>query len=411
LYSRFDVNGTLQQATADGAGRATAGTYWGGNNIVVEEEAHVVNLNALGGPWRDFTAGVGLLGELGDQHGFGLVNNREGDPDDPLNPIEDEFGLASSRIERGRSEENLFLRYTAIPATVVFAEAKLKQERSAKFEEFTGHHEFLRDTDSAIDWQEYQGGFELSPWRWSSMHVSYKHRRRAADYDHERDEQPLGGGGKGYPAFITSRETDNDIFEARLVLRPASWIKASLAYRLANGDYRVGTDPVYVILNPANPPVLQTPGGQVWAGEQDVSTYSGNITLTPWRRWYFSGTITYQQSMTWTANYARPTVVPFDGDTYSVAASSTFVVSPLTDLTAGYTFSRARFAQNNFAQGLPLGLDYDLHSVQVGLTHRFGTNVTASAQYGFFQYDEPTSHGFNDYRAHMLFGTIGVRWP
>ena len=95
----------------------------------------------------------------------------------------------------------------------------------------------------------------------------------------------------------------------------------------------------------------------------------------------------------------------------SVAASSTFAVSARTDLTGGYSFSHARFGQHNFADGLPLGIDYDLHNVQVGVSHRVNANLTTSVQYGFFQYDEPTAHGFNDYTAHMVFGMVTLRLP
>jgi mono/diheme cytochrome c family protein len=410
-YSRFDSSRRFEQDTEDGAGRSAAGTFWAGHDLVVEEDAHVFNVNALAGPWRHASVGLGVMTEFSEQRGFGLINNREGDPDDPLNPIEDEFGLASSRIDRGRVEENLVARFTALPSTVLFAEARLKQERSGKFEEFTGHHEFLRDTDTAVDSQEYLTGFEVSPWRRASLHASYKHRRRAADYDDRRDEQPVGDAGTGYPAFLTARETETDILDLRLRLHPATWMKASLNYRLANGDFHASSDPVFVVINPANPPVLQTPGGRVLAGEHEFSNYGANLTVTPWRRWSLSTTFSVQDSTTWTASYARPTVVPFDGNTYSILASSTFIVSSRTDLSAGYSFSRSRFAQDNYGAGLPLGLDYDLHSVQAGVTHRISTNVSAGLQYGYFRYEEPTARGFNDYTAHLVFATIALRWP
>lgn len=195
------------------------------------------------------------------------------------------------------------------------------------------------------------------------------------------------------------------------MFRPASWIKAGLNYRLTQGDFHASSDPVFVVINPANPPVLQTPGGRVFSGEQDVSTYSANLTLTPWQRWSFSTTFSVQDSTTWTARYAQPVVVPFDGETCSLLASSTWIVSSRTDLSAGYSFSRSRFAQGNFSAGLPLGLDYDLHSFQAGLTHRLSTNVTTGLQYGYFRYEEPTARGFNDYTAHLIFATVALRWP
>jgi hypothetical protein len=208
--------------------------------------------------------------------------------------------------------------------------------------------------------------------------------------------------GDGYPGFIGSRQAERDIFETRLVLRPASWIKTTLSYQLALTDYDVHTDRT----NGTN-----TFGGHIFSGEYDSSTYSANVTITPWRRWYFSGTLSYEESRTWTADHVGATIVPYRGDTFSALASSTYVLSQNTDLFASYAYSRGRFGQHNTAAGLPLGIDYDSHSVQGGITHRFNTNITASVQYGFFDYGEPTAHGVNDYTAHMIFATLAIRLP
>src|SRR6185295_744089 len=56
LYSHLDAEATMNQNTADGAGRPAVGQFWFVNDVVLEEDAHVFNLNALGGPWSGFTA-------------------------------------------------------------------------------------------------------------------------------------------------------------------------------------------------------------------------------------------------------------------------------------------------------------------------------------------------------------------
>jgi hypothetical protein len=91
-------------------------------------------------------------------------------------------------------------------------------------------------------------------------------------------------------------------------------------------------------------------------------------------------------------------------------ASATYTLSTNTDLTANYMFARADYAQNNFAAGLTLGINYDWHTVQAGLTRRF-KNVTTNLQYGFYKYEEPTGGGFNDYTAHAVFATLTFHWP
>ena len=49
--------------------------------------------------------------------------------------------------------------------------------------------------------------------------------------------------------------------------------------------------------------------------------------------------------------------------------------------------------------------------VQGGIRQRVNTNITATVQYGFYKYDEPTSAGWSDYMAHLLFGAVTVRLP
>lgn len=412
LFTRFDADATLSQEVVDGSGQQVGTPMRGGApGIVLEETAQVFNANALFGPWDGFTVVAGVLNEWSDHQGFGQQNLADTDPDDPTGGVPRERAFVSSAIDRLIVEENLVLRYAAIPATVLFAEARLRQERSAKFEELDSkatnslHTQFLRETEQAIDWQEYKAGFQISPWSRLSFNASYTHRQHNADYDHERDRfaDSVGNTNAGYPAFIRSRETESDSVETRLALRPASWLKTTLSYRLALTDYDTTTD--------AGPtPLSTTAAGHVFAGEHDSATYSLNISITPARRWYFSTTLSYQESRTWTAERTN-SVAPYHGGVWNIAASSTFALNNRTDLTGSYSFSRARFGEHSPTDGLPLGIDYDLHSVQLGVSHRVNANVAAGVQYGFFQYDELTAHGFNDYTAHLIFGTVTLHWP
>ena len=404
LFTQLDAEATLEQKTTDGAGHVVSGPFGVADDIVLTESEHVFNANTLLGPWDGFTAALGVQNEWSQQHGFGHQNLSDADPNDPTAVETNAPGLVASDIDRLIVEENLALRYTAIPSTVLFAEARLRQERSAKYEELFGDHDFLRDTDANINWQEYKTGFEVSPWRWGSLNASYKHRRHDSHFHDDRDEQPHGASGQGYPAFIRSRETESDLIEARLALRPVTWLKTTLSYQLGLTDYDTVTDPAKQIR-------FQVPGGHIFAGEYDSATYSANVTVTPARRWYLSTTLSYQESRTRTFDNHSEAVAPYRGDTWSVVASSTFVLSERTDLTGSYSFSRSRFGQHNAADGLPLGIDYDLHGVQLGLTHRVNANISTGVQYGFFKYNEPTAGGFNDYTAHLIFGTFTVRLP
>jgi hypothetical protein len=81
------------------------------------------------------------------------------------------------------------------------------------------------------------------------------------------------------------------------------------------------------------------------------------------------------------------------------------------DMHGVYTFAYADYAQNNFAAGLPLGLEFRRHGIEAGVTRRWLKNVSTRLQYGLYKYDEPSSGGFTDYTAHAVFATLTLRWP
>jgi hypothetical protein len=111
-----------------------------------------------------------------------------------------------------------------------------------------------------------------------------------------------------------------------------------------------------------------------------------------------------------TAADGSPAVVPCRSDIYTVLANGIYVFSPTTDLFAGYSFSEANYGQNNFAGGLPLGIQYQQHSVQAGLCRRFGKNISARLQYRFDYYEEPSSGGAANYHANSVFGMLTFRF-
>jgi hypothetical protein len=102
--------------------------------------------------------------------------------------------------------------------------------------------------------------------------------------------------------------------------------------------------------------------------------------------------------------------VPYQGNTYTVLVNGTYVVNEFTDLFANYAFSAANYRQNNFAGGVPMGIEYQRNSAQVGVTRRLGKNTSARLQYRFDDYDEPSSGGQVNYRAHTVLATLTMQF-
>ena len=408
LYTHHDgtagLNVTTLLTPTATTGFASDDNFWTANAIVLEQQTHVLNYNVLLGPWKGLAFTASLQNEWMDQDGLGRANLEEQQPTGfPENNV-----LLRADLDKFSADERFAVRYTQIPFTVLFAETRFQQESYGQFEQQGGgHHDFLRDTDASSDLKEYRGGFSVSPWSRVSFNAQYRHQNKSSAYDHLRDlafvGQPFEGLNEGYSAFIRSRQIESDQVEAKLVLRPARWLKTTLSYQLLTSDYHTDTDPAFG--------GFASPGGTIFAGNYDASIYSVNATITPWRRLYLSTTLSYRDSRTATAQNQIPSVVPYRGDVYSVLSSATLVLTPRTDWTASYSFSRAAYGQMNLVAGLPVGVDYDMHTIQTGFTRRLKKHAAVGLQYGYFVYREPTSAGLRDYTAQAVFATLSLQWP
>jgi hypothetical protein len=342
-----------------------------------------------------------VLTEWTSQDGFGRANL-----DTIFPPI---FGFTNfapvtinSSYDRAMVEEAAALRYTGIPFTTLFADARLQQDSVGEAEQQQGGlHEFLRDTDATSNLRDLLVGFNTSPHRQISLSSHYRWYGKETDFDDQRDQAATGD---GYPAFIRWRETTTDEIEARLVIQTTPWLKNTLTYKRVGTDYETETDPVSLLA-----PGDVTPGGRLQAAEYDADVYSLNATLTPWGRLYLSGTFTYQETRMEAFDNDSPSVVPYRGDVFSVLANANYAFSRKTDLSATYSFSWADYEQSNFADGLPVGLKFQYHAILAGWNRRITPNVSTRLQYGFYHYGEPSSGGANDYTAHAVFASLVIR--
>lgn len=232
------------------------------------------------------------------------------------------------------------------------------------------------------------------------MSTNYRRRQHRTDYANSEYAPPGGP----YPGFLRQRSNWADELETRLAWRAANWWKMSVSYRLAATDYQTATDAF-----PRLP--AATPGGAVFSANHDAHTFSMSHALTPFRRWTLNVSASYTDSRASSANNGVAAVAPWRGGIVSATGGATFAWTANTDLRLSHASSRADYAQNNFAGGLPAGLEYDQHSLQVGLTTRLQRGATANLQYGFHRYAEPTGGNAYDYTAHSLLGTLTLKWP
>ena len=392
LYSTADADATFRQNTVHATGLPIAGDFWRSRAIVMEQNSVLLNANSRLGPWESFTLNAGVQSEYFRQEGIGRVSLDTGNPAAFLliQPA-----TLDANLNRHTLRENVELRFTGLPFTSIFAHGRLEQEVAANYEDRVGTGvNFVRDTEPEMDGKDWRVGFYTSPFRSVSVGAHYRQRSRETAYSDSIDTT------SGYPAFIRERDIDTEEVEAKLTWRPLGWLKTTLTYQLVQTDFRSETDAI----------TNTTPGGPLRAGKFDAHVYGLNVVLTPFARWYFSSTFNYYESRAVSADNRIGAIVPYRGNIYSALSSATCTISTNTDVTASYTFSRADYSQDNFNAGLPLGINYDWHTIQTGVARRF-RNVALNLQYAFYRYTEPASGGLNDYTAHGLFATMTLRWP
>jgi hypothetical protein len=401
LYSHLSADSSFTNVT-----RFLKTTYIGSvPNITLERESHVANVNALLGPLDGFTFSTGAQTEWTQQHGFGAGNlNQLAFTRSPPSTLPIVPSVLSGDYDERSAMENMAARYTKIPFTVLFAEARLTQDSIDQLDsdlQSTGN--FVEHTDFSSQLTDLRAGFSTSPWRWMTLSAHYRHYENDSHYPRTSPPQPNGG----YPDFFRSRELLTDEIESKLVVRPCNWLKTTLSCQFLTTEFR---DDSFGASNTVSH-VVYSPPGNTQTGRSDSQIYSIGNVFTPHPRLYFAGTFSYEPSRTRSANSGSPTVGPYHGDTYSADASGTYVLSQNTDFSIGWTFSEASYAQKKGLTVVPVDIRYQEHGVEAALTRQFGKNVSGRLQYSFNYYHEPSSGEANDFRAHTIFATLNFRLP
>lgn len=392
-YSRLEGSDFFNQTNG------AFGFSWSSQQITLRRESEIFSLANLFTPLEFFSFSLGTQNEWTREEGFG-------DAPDLEFFIPDAF--ESANLDKFKSSQNATLRFTKIPYTIFFADARFDQENDDDFEQQMPAGTLTRQTDAVNDRYDLQGGFNTSPWRWSDLSADYRWQSSDTTYNHIQDVwgNGIGAPTNGYPAFILGRTIRGSTFETKLALRPLNWLKTTLSYQLADTDYSTKPDPAIDAssLNPVSP------GGEIMAGKSDAQTCGFGNTLTPFRRLYLSSAFTYTWSRLTTANNADPSIVPYRGNIYTIITTVSYALNSKTELQAAYNFSHADYGQNNTA-GVPLGINFTHHQLLIGLARKFTDRLSGSLRYRFSQYSEPSSGNFNNFTAHGIFATLDYRWP
>ncbi|HEX4122240.1 MAG TPA: c-type cytochrome domain-containing protein [Verrucomicrobiae bacterium] len=369
--------------------------------ITLGRDSEIFSATSLFTPAPYLTFSLGTQNEWTRENGFGAsVPDLELGVNSP----------ADSSLEEFKATQQANFRFTKIPFTVVSGAAQLEEESVSEYQ-MEDPDEFMRDTAAENHLYNFNAGFNTSPWRTFEWSGQFRRQDSTTDYGQLLDIYKyfgLNSPTNGYPAFILNRDIRSDVLESKLVWRPAHWLKTTLTYQITSTDYSSKTDPF--IYNLGQMEILSA-GGPILDGTYDAQNYGFGVTVTPVRRLYFSGAFTYSLSRAITADNGDPSVVPYRGNIYSLNAAATYALGLKSTVQAAYNFSRADYAENNAAAGLPLGLDYTRHDLSVSLTRKFSARLAGSLRYAFSQYTEPSSGNGNNYLANGVFCALTYKCP
>ena len=387
LFSTLSGDGGMQVVTPPPVGPFD--NNWLARNIDVDLDSHVVNLNTMFGPFKGLSLYAGLQAEKTDTHGFTDALLTQGATPTTTN-------LIHSANDTKSLSETFGVRYTKIPYTTLYAEGQWTEEQIDLDEQETqnGASSLALDTDSTVFRQDYRVGFNTAPLPRVALAGHYRHYLADNDYDHETDTVP------GYPGFITAQDYTTDEVMGKLTLRPSSRFSVAFTYQLVATDTRTTSEAV---------PLL-APGGSLESGNYDASIYSVSATVTPMSRWYVTGYFSLQDTRTAAFANHDPSVQTYRGDVYTIMATTGYALDNKTDLSLEYSYSRSDNFSDNSSAGLPLGLDFQRHALLAGISRKISKNVIARLRYGFYDYDESSTGGINNYMAHLASASCTVRF-
>lgn len=362
---------------------------WSTRSVELDQESHVLNLNALIGPYHRLSFHGGIQTEF---------TETKGDTDAVLTETGFGGGIASpearirSSMDKKGLEETVGVRYSGIPHTSLYAEGKWTQQGIDLFErevEDTAPA-FERFSDTEVDRRRYTFGFSSSPFRRFTFSARYRRSCRENVYDHKEDTEP------GYSAFIDHQELNTDEISTKVSARITNAIKATFQYQ--HIETKIDT------LSRTTPP------SGVESGDYVADIYSVSITATPTAGLYLTGLFSCRDAKSESFDNDSASVIGYNGDVYSFIGTAGWAVGKRTDLTLEYLYSRADNFHDNSADGLPLGVENKRHGLSLGCSRKISDRVQARFRYGFYKYDERRNGDVDDYEAHLLGVGLAVKF-
>ena len=243
--------------------------------------------------------------------------------------------------------------------------------------------------------QKYTAGANWYPMRGLNMGGQYYYKLNEYRWDHRLPS-----------ADVFERGFETHDLNYRLTWRPLSELSFVTRYdfTLSKIDFKADAGPTedsakmtsHIISEsinwtPTSRMYIQLNGSYAWDGAlktQDTSSYYttntavGNRALPNLENGYFTG-----------------------------SAILGYALDEVTDLQLQYTFYKAcNYDTSNYNFDLPFGTSSEEHSITATVSRQLNRRTKVSLKYGYFNAQNDTSGGNNDYDAHLIYATLQYKF-
>lgn len=305
-------------------------------------------------------------------------------------------GFAANAVTFARDRDHvrgaLEARYTGMKRTVLYGSAEYRQGNNLLSE--TG--DFIdRVTDAEEHAREFTAGLRRHLSERVRLTLEYYYRDRDEDADHQR----LDSDRARYPGWIDGYSSRVHDVNARLTIRPGAGFQA-----VTRADYRESRMSTALGGSDLND-----------ASDMEQTTVSQSLSwrVKPGLHLQAQGSYTRSEFITEASRDSRVPVglVPATvSDHWTLQVNAYAAISDKTDLQATWNAFVADNFDDNSGVALPYGVGQRDQSVDLIVTRQISEYVRGILRYGYFYGTDDATSDFNDYEAHLIYGSVRYRF-
>ncbi len=296
--------------------------------------------------------------------------------------------------------QRLELRYTGIKDWLFYAEGEWEEDYGSVNEFQTIDEEVPLDKNTNALGQKYTIGATWNPSMLLSLAGQYFYR--SASYNEDIISAD-------FPRLVNQDWKIND-FNIRMTFRPKLPTCLGTLALVTRYDFvHTSIDSQWYFEGETF--------AELQSGEIKKHVISESLNWNPLPRFFLQASFSYVLNQTDTpANNidlvpdAGPTVVNFRNDYWTVTSGIGYIIDDKTDFYADYYFYCANDYYNNAAVAVPYGMGSTENAVTATIARQLNKRARLTLKYGFYDYQDTTSGGHNNYRAHSLFSSLQFRF-